>query len=262
MTEAVNDGQGVDQAEGQGGGAAAWYGDAHKDIVGAKQWQDPDSVIESYVNLEKLFGADKAGRTIVIPKDENDQEGLKAFRAKIGVPESADGYELGGEGEFAKTAAGWFHANGIPKAAGQALAKAWSDHFSAQIKAQDEAAQAESQKALEALKGEWGQDFEKRSEFARRGLKAYGEKAGLDEHDLTGLEQVLGTAKMLRMFHALGETTGEATFAGGQGSGALSPHAAKQKMEEIREKRIKGEIGEKDFMAAMDLYGPLAAKAS
>ena len=122
MTEAVNDGQGADQAEGQGGGAAAWYGDAHKDIVGAKQWQDPDSVIESYVNLEKLFGADKAGRTIVIPKDENDQEGLKAFRAKIGVPEAPEAYELG-DTNFAKAASSWFLETGVPKSAAQALAK-------------------------------------------------------------------------------------------------------------------------------------------
>lgn len=264
MTDQIsNDGSGQGQgtAEGQGGGAQAWYGESYASVVSEKQWASPDAVIESYVNLEKLLGADRAGRTVALPKDENDAEGLKAFRAKIGVPETPEAYELG-DTDFAKAASSWFFETGVPKSAAQALAKKWQEYFEAQMTAHDAQAKAESEKALNNLKAEWGDDFERRSEFARRGLKAYGEKAGLDEHDLNALEQVLGTAKLLKMFHTLGETTDEAQFVGGNQGGSLSPIAAKQKMDELRMKRIAGQISEKDFLAEVDRLGPIAARAT
>jgi hypothetical protein len=137
-----------------------WYPEAHKSIVETKGWKTPGDALESYVNLEKLIGADKAGRTVVLPKDENDVEGRKAFYAKLGVPESADKYELplpdGDSDELAKAAADWFHKAGVPKTAAQQITKAWNDHISGMVKAQEEAEKAQADTELAQLKSTWG----------------------------------------------------------------------------------------------------------
>jgi hypothetical protein len=244
-----------------------WFSETHKEFVENKGWKTGDDAIGSYVNLEKLVGADKAGRTVVLPKDENDAEGRKAFHAKLGVPETADKYELplpeGDDGAFSKTASEWFHQAGIPKTAAQAIATKWNEHFAGLVKAGEDADKAESEKQLGALKTEWAADYEKNAELSRRGLKAYGEKAGLDEHDLKALELSIGTAKMLKMFHALGQSTQESDFAqGDQQTFNMTPAQARAKVEEIRAKRIKNEISEKDFLNEMDRLGPIANKAA
>ena len=40
------------------------------ELVKAKGWKGPADALLSYQNLEKVFGADKAGRTILAPKSE------------------------------------------------------------------------------------------------------------------------------------------------------------------------------------------------
>ena len=75
-------------AQQQGGdGGQPWFAGFQnaeaKTFVESKGFKDPESLVTSYANMEKLLGADRAGRTVVLPKDANDAEGLKAFRAKM-----------------------------------------------------------------------------------------------------------------------------------------------------------------------------------
>ena len=84
----------TDQQQQPNSQPTAWHGDSHKDFVAGKGWKTGDDAITGYQNLEKLIGAEKAGRSVVLPKDENDVEGNKAFRAKLGVPEKVDGYAI------------------------------------------------------------------------------------------------------------------------------------------------------------------------
>lgn len=238
---------------------AAWYGELPADRpaefrewVTNKGFADPVSALESQFNLEKLLGADRAGRTLVLPKDENDVEGRKAYFAKIGVPESPDKYELplpeGDNGEFSKVVASWFHEDGIPKAAAQKIAGKWNEYFGKMIKDAEAAEVAASEQALGKLKSEWGNDFTKNEELARRGLRQYGQKAGLEDGDLKTLETALGTAKMLKLFVALGSSTGEPGFAGGGSGGfGLSKPEAQQKLNQIRDDRVSGKITDKQW---------------
>lgn len=243
---------------------APWFADDQKDYVTNKGWKAPADAVTSAINLEKLMGADKAGRTVVMPKDDKDVEGLKAFRAKMGVPESADKYELpfpdGESGDFAKTAASWFHKQGVPKAAAQEIAKEWNTFFEGMLKEDSTKLQAESQKQLDTLKTEWGNDFDKNSEFARRFLRA----SGWDDAKVKKYEDTFGTAAMLKDFHGWGSKTGEHDFAGGGGGGSfsLSPQAAKEKLGDLRQQRIEGKITQKDYLEQMEKLAPLAEKAA
>lgn len=204
-------------------------------------------------SLERLLGADKAGRTVVLPKDDADVEGHKAFNAKLGVPETAEGYKLPlPEGQtddaFAKTASKWFHANGVPPKAAEGIVKEWNTFIQGEIKRQAELETAQSEAKLNALKTEWAHQFDERAEHGRRGLKAVGEQAGLDDADLKKLEASLGTDKMLKMFWKLGEATKEASSAGGNNSGQFgtSKQQAQEQINDITAKRMSGEIN--DFM--------------
>lgn len=247
-----------------GGGAAPWFGEAHKGFVESKGWKTPDDAITSYANLEKLIGADRAGRTIVMPKDDKDVEGLKAFRAKLGVPEKDEEYQLpfpeGDSGEFSKVAAKWFHAHGVPKSAAQAIAKEWNGYFEQMMKAEGDRLKNESETQLNALKGEWGQDFDKRAELARRFLRA----SGWDDAKVQRYEQAFGTASMLKDFYGWGSKTGEHESAEGERGGGgfgMTPASAREKLEELRQQRIAGSISDKDFHAQMEKLAPIASAA-
>lgn len=244
--------------------AAAWYPEPAKDYVANKGWKAPADAITAYQSLETLFGADKAGRTLVLPKDDKDTEGMKAFRAKLGVPESADKYELpvpsGQEGDnLTKVASTWFHEAGIPKAAAQAITTKWNAHIEQLIKDGEKAAQTESHAQLEKLKGEWGAEFDQKAEYARRFLKA----AGWDDTKMKRYEEAFGTAAMLKDFFQWGSKVGEPGFATGNGGGGFTPskEAIQTKIKALREQRIAGQVSEKEFHAQMAILGPQSEAA-
>src|SRR3972149_3189707 len=60
-----------------------------RDYVTNKGWKSPTDLLTSYQKLESQLGVDK----IALPK-EGDAESEKAWRAKLGVPDAADKYEL------------------------------------------------------------------------------------------------------------------------------------------------------------------------
>lgn len=76
----------------------AWYGSLEDPDLQAwadnKGFKAPVEALNSYRNLEKLFGADKAGRTVVMPGENAEQQELDEFYNKLGRPEAADKYEL------------------------------------------------------------------------------------------------------------------------------------------------------------------------
>lgn len=201
--------------------------------VQAKQWQNPSDAIKGYANLERLLGADRAGRTITIPKDEADADGWKAVYAKLGAPETPDGYDLpvpdGQSPDFAKQAAAWFHEAGVPKGQATKLAGKWNEFMTAQaqVEAQNE------QKALEAehaaLAKDWGTGpaAEVQKEIARRAAV----KLGLDESSIGALEKVAGFSKVMKVFAKMGELLGEHKAEGLDATGAfqLTPAAAQSR---------------------------------
>lgn len=233
----------------------AWYDSVQdpdtKAWLANKKYESPEMLAKAGRSLEQLFGADKAGRAVILPKDEKDEEGLKAFRSKIGVPESIDGYKLpipeGDDGSFAKVAAGWFHKNNVPASAAEAMAKEWNDYLGSQIKAADEAEKQKTAQELDALKIEWAHEFDTRSETAKRGFREVGQKAGLSEEDLKRLESSLGTAKMLKTFEQIGRYVSEAAFAGGNGKGGgfgNNPQQAQDRVNAIIQDRASGKIND------------------
>lgn len=250
---------------GAGGGASNspvfTYGDAHKEYVTGKGWKGVDDVITSNQNLEKLLGADKAGRGFIWPKDEADTEGIKALHAKLGVPESADKYELplpAGATEpdpFLKAIAGELHKNGVPKVAAQAIAKFVNEYDANAVKESETAQKQQADQALAALKTEWGTAHEANTGLAVTLMS----EMGFTQEEITAMK---GSAELLKKFHAGASKLGAKSMVQGDGgSGGMSQMAAREKLEAKRAERSQGKISERDWLEISEKLSPIAYPA-
>lgn len=213
---------------------APWFGEANKNLVEAKGWKSPDDALASYRGLETLLGADKAGRGMVIPKDDTDEAGWNAVYGKLGRPDKPDGYKVPDAikadplvNEFSTHA----HKLGLTARQYEETMK-WVVERTGARQAETEAAQAaEFAKASESLKREWGNGYEANFETAKRAVREF----GVDEATLSKMEASLGPAGLFKLFHQIGSKLGEDQGGGaGQGTGGgLTPGLARQRQTEM-----------------------------
>lgn len=222
----------------------AWFsGIQNQDVrtwVEAKGFKDPLAVAESAYNLEKLMGFDKAGRTIVMPDENATPEQIAAFRQKMGVPESVDGYKLpvpeGTPDGFAKTAAEWFHEAGVPAGAAEKVASKWNEYQAAEMQRQEQEFSARSEQEFGNLKSEWGKAYDQNLELARRAAQQFlpAKDATERQQMLSAIERVTGTEKMLKFFANIGTGLGEHKMHTDGGGGAMTPAQASQRIAELK----------------------------
>lgn len=261
--------------EGDGGGgggdgaAKPWHGEFKADApadfkewVANKAFADPQAALYSQFNQEKLLGADRAGRTVVLPKDDKDVEGTKALREKLGVPAKPEDYGLtvqeGDKPEVVAKVAGFMHKHGIPKSAAQGLLADIRAENIAIRKAQETEAATKAQGELTALHTEWGTAKDANTALAKR----FAGELGLNEADMTTMESALGTAKFMRMMHAGGTKLGEHGTVprddkGGGGFGYTQAQA-KEQLEAGRVKRSEGKMGEQEWLDLSNSLSPIA----
>lgn len=205
------------------GGTGDWtssFPDEIRGVIQTKGWKNPGDVINSYSNLERLLGADKAGRGVVLPKDDAPAEEWASFYNRLGRPESTEGYKLpvpdGDAGAFAKQAATWFHEAGLTSKQAETLAAKWNEHVGGTT--QQQQAQFEQQTALDMqdLQKAWGDKFEANAELARRARR----EAGLSDQEGQAIERALGLKKAAEVFAFLGKQFAEAPMKGGDGAPA------------------------------------------
>lgn len=206
--------------------------------VANKGWTEPGQVLDGYRNLEKLLGADRAGRTVVLPKDDAGVDELNAFYGKLGRPASADDYKLsvpeGGNPDFAKAAAAEMHRLGLTTKQAQALVEWNNGQFKANAEAERAAAQARFADDDRALKAEWGNAYTQslnQAQAAARGL-------GMTNEMIDQLAQGLGHKATMQLFQKIGAKMGEDSFVTGDKlekfGNALTPGQAKAEIESLK----------------------------
>jgi hypothetical protein len=217
------------------------------ELVKAKGWKGPADALLSYQNLEKVFGADKAGRTILAPKSDDDADGWSGVYNRLGRPESPDKYGLpvpeGDDGSFATAAAPVLHELGLTTRQAKGLAEWWNKASAARVEAEGESFSKASEAEYAALRGEWGAAASQNEELAKRAVLKFSKEAGLDEGSFDAMERAIGTAKVMKLFHAIGAQFREADFVASDApsSGALNPSQAKNKVASM--------FADKEFMA-------------
>ena len=224
-----------------GGAPASWFGKlsaedrSYAENKGWKEDTDPSTMLQSYQNLEKLFGADKAGRTLLAPKDANDKAALDAIYDRLGRPKTPEEYKIElpaeADAEFATTAKNWFHKAGLTVD----QAKAVTDNYRAleldRVAKTKEAHATE----VEGIKKEWGTEYDGKVETARAALNA----AGLTPAQVKAMEYAIGPAATVKAMEFFGRNYKEAGPPGtdqrtNSGFNSMTPQAALSRMDALR----------------------------
>lgn len=207
----------------------------------SKGFKDAESVTMSAFNLEKLIGFDKAGRTLVMPNENSTPEEIKAYNAKLGVPDSVDGYKLpvpeGVGEEFSKTAASWFHENGVTPKAAEGITAKWNEYVASQQQAETTARAEASDREYKEWEGAQGSALAQNLELGKRAVRQF----GLDAKDESGLtiadkiETAIGTKSFMELVSKMGGGLGEHKVHMGEGDASIpTPAIARQKIEALK----------------------------
>lgn len=234
-----------------------WYGQIDSELAGYadnKGWKTAQDALTGYRNLEKLLGADRAGNTLVRPKDD-DAEAWKEFFGKIGRPDNKDGYDIQGDGDFVE----WFKSEaletGLTKAQANRLYESFNEAALAKQETQQQQSEAEKQADVAALKKDYGLAYDANMKIAAKAAKRF----GFDQDSIDKMESVIGTKSVLEKFVQIGKAMGEHAFEGGDdnSSFAMSPGQAKSKINELladknfKESYLKGDQHALDKMEAL-----------
>jgi hypothetical protein len=217
------------------GHGIAWLpADADAELVGHVQnkgWQSAADAAKAHRAAEQLIGADRAGRTVTLPTDENDQPAWQKVWERLGRPANATDYKLpvpdGADPAFATEAATKFHELGVSTKQAQALSAWWNEKL-AQVQ-QDEQKQLGQQTAEESavLQKDWGAEKDNRMELARRAAVTL----GLDAAAIDAMQRGGGYAKTMKALAKVGDMLREhgAEGMGDLGSFSMTPEGAAAK---------------------------------
>ena len=225
-------------------GDSPWYSKLpqdFQDVISAKGWKSlsKDEALEAvtgtYVNLERLFGADKAGNTVQLPKTDATPEEKRMFWGKLGASDKPEDYAVKAPDGIDvnvpayQKAPEWFAELGVPKDLATGLME---KVFAEEARMQAEWNQA-SMREEQALQGEWGDNFDRNVEIGRRATKAL----GLDENAVAGIERVLGTKRTFEVMHKIGMNLLEADSPAPSNSATsfrVTPAQAAEKIEALQ----------------------------
>ena len=195
-----------------------------------------ENVLGSYHNLEKMVGADRAGRTVTMLSDDATSEEKATFYNKLGRPEVADQYSLKlPEGITDDTRLIMMrnkaHEIGISDAQFSALAEADAAYIDATSQGIRDKATINADDAEKQLRTEWGAAFELK--VAQIDVVAH--KLGMTDDQLTGLREAMGPVEAMKFVDGLNTKMGDHDFDEGEKiiPGHKTPEQAKIEMSEL-----------------------------
>lgn len=220
-----------------------WRATLPEDLRGnasLSKYKDVGALASSYVNLERLLGSEK----VPLPKDENDKDGWDRFYAAAGRPEGADKYDIAkpqvpegvnvpydeDEEKFWRNLA---FENGLSN---RQFKQMWDTGVKSRmdkaISWQQESQQAKA-KAVDALKREWGDNFDGNLNVAKAAFMQFADpdlKAYLDE---TGLGN---DPRFTKAYYKIGKAMNGATRIQGQAKTAENTTDLDQQINGYRSK--------------------------
>ena len=193
-----------------------------------------ENVLGSYHNLEKLMGADRAGRTVTLLGDDPTPEQTNEFYNRLGRPEVSDGYTFklddGADTARLDSMRGKAHELGITDAQFTGLAEADGEYLASLSQANVDANTMAATDAEASLRTEWGAAYDQN--FAR--VDQYAEQLGISEDQLQGLRSSMGPVEAMKFVHGLGTKLGDDTMDTGEPvGGALTPAQAQTQLGEL-----------------------------
>lgn len=233
--------------QGEGPFYADWADDL-KDNPTVLRYKSPEDMARALVAANNKLGVDPE---LLIRLPTNDDE-TKALYAKLGAPETPDGYKIElGEGAtdadkaVAEAYAKAMHEAGpFPPGFVKASVDFWNAQTAAAAEAEKTAHEAAETEAKATLEKEWGADYANRSKEV--GLMLMDEKLGggqalLDELDDLGLGRSVHLAKLLGNLAVARREPGKMEGEGrSSDSGQMTPGQAKAARTVLENDPVKG----------------------
>ena len=195
-----------------------------------------ENVLGSYHNLEKMVGADRAGRTITLLGDDASPEERDAYFNKLGRPESAAQYSLElPEGVTDDTRLNMMrnkaHELGISDAQFSGLAEADAAYLSATVQGISDKAVISAADAEAQLRTEWGAAFD----LKVAGIDVAAHKLGLSDDQLNGLREAMGPVESMKFVDSLNTKIGDHNFDEGEKiiPGHKTPEQAREELDNL-----------------------------
>lgn len=216
-----------------------WLAGVPDDLRGLAEergWKEPADALRTARQMEEFLGADKAGRGLVLPRDEADTEGYERVFKALGRPDAPEGYELdsvikdpdvdqafmGGMGKA-------MHEAGLSKAQAHQLTGAYQKFYEDVMAEGERRYQAEVAEVERSLSPEV-------VESARRGFRLFGLAEGEAREVSRAIEGALGVKAATELFARLGQSVGEDRPVEGARSMGLvgSPEAALRRLDRLK----------------------------
>ena len=195
-----------------------------------------EGVVKSYSHLEKMMGADKAGRTVTLLGDDATPEQKSEFFGKLGRPESADKYSFAlPEGadttrlDALRTTA---HELGLSDAQFNGLATADAEYNGSAAEEGESNNALAAKEAETSLRKEWGAAYDNRV----AGIDAAAKSLSIGDDQLNGLRDAMGPVEAMKFVDNLAVQLRDDSVDLGtsQISGLKTPEQAKQDMGELQ----------------------------
>ena len=156
----------------------------------------------------------------------DEDEARNAMYARLGRPDSVDGYKVeGADADFLQ----WAHENGLSNA----QVKSWQENTQGQNTQEGEAYDTQMQEANDLLKKEWGHAYDTKLSQAKNAVLAYADSETQQFLLDSGLANNPG---MIRLMAGIGATLTEDQSAGIESGSrfTLSPTEAMDRISEVR----------------------------
>lgn len=177
-------------------------------------------------NLERLLGADKAGRGIIIPKPEATEAEWADFYRRVGVPDKPEGYTLPKDMDSKAAEAltkdpmlakfqAYAHSINMPPQFFGKIMSWFAKESATMLDTRDAEYERQAEADVVALKQEWpGDQYAQNVEHGRRAAKMFIPHNSPQEFEqiLTKMEGGMGTALMFKVFANIGKAMAEDKF--------------------------------------------------
>jgi len=185
-------------------------------------------VLKGYAESQKLIGG-----AVKIPGADATPEEKTAFNRKLGVPETADAYDLGpafkdvpADDPIAKSFRSTAHQSGLTPSQVAAV----TGFYQEMLAAGDTRIMQANEQGEKALKAEWGATYDHRASLAARAARQFGGDEIVSVLDGAGIGS---HPAVVKMFEKLGREMAEDGAIVSDAQGIVGPRAATTKINEI-----------------------------
>lgn len=217
----------------QGGNFYDSWGLSQEDVgyIQSSNFTDASAIIKSLRDTKAYVGMDK-NDLIKIPKADKDGNiDYSEVWSRLGRPENHEGYGLP-DTDFAKAIAPELHKMGITKSQADSLVSFIEAYEKSERKAAEDSARDVNTKAEEALKKEWGADFEVKSEAVGEFVRKLATDLNFTGEDFDNLQKTMGYDKAMKLLYAFAGD-GAIKDLSGYTAGKETPEVAAYKLKEL-----------------------------